>query len=216
VVAEFGRRRTSSLGRFAVAVLSLLLGVIAFAAHPAAAHAPTTTSGAATYTYDTRTSTHVDNCAIDVACAATTQLGEAREGSASPPVEARGTSTTRFAPVVATNTADDLVDLASPARRTHILDGDATGGGHRWPGQPDKTPFPKSWTDDEIMHADSDIATDPSLQWNWTKGGPNGYTRAGDPARAEVFGVRNGLCVKAVVEPAGEGIITAHQSPGSC
>ncbi len=117
-----------------------------------------------------------------------------------------------FAP----NAADDLVDLASPQRRTHILDGDATGGGHRWPGAPDKTPFPQGWSDDQIMHHVSDVATDPSLTWNWTKGGPSGHTRAADPGRASVFGVRNGVCTKVVVEPAGEGIITAHPSPGSC
>ncbi|MGB6056897.1 MAG: EndoU domain-containing protein [Microthrixaceae bacterium] len=132
-------------------------------------------------------------------------------------VEVADTPTT---PAVLTSTprgADDLVDLASPGRRTHILDGDATGGGHRWPGaSPDKTPFPQTWTDDQVMHHVSDIATDPGLKWNWTKGGPSGYTRAGDPGRASVFGVRDGVCIKVVVEPAGEGIITAHPSPGSC
>ena len=65
------------------------------------------------------------------------------------------------------------------------------------------------------MHSVSDVATDPSLQWNWTKGGPSGYTKAGDPGRAWVAGVRNGVCIKVVVEPAGEGIITAFPSPGS-
>jgi hypothetical protein len=103
------------------------------------------------------------------------------------------------------------VDLASPQRRTHILDGDATGGGHRWPGLPGKTPFPQSWSDDQIMHNVSDVATDPTLTENWTKGAPGSdYTRAGDPSRYNVIGQRDGVDIKVVVEPAGEGIITGH------
>ena len=118
---------------------------------------------------------------------------------------------------VATNSADELVDLASPARRTHVLDGDATGGGHRWPGAPDKTPFPQRWSDDEIMHAVSDVATDPSpTPRNVT--GPAGSlkTNAGNPARQEVFGMRNGVCIRVVTEPLGEGIIAAHPIIGPC
>lgn len=118
--------------------------------------------------------------------------------------------------VDAVNGGDDLVDLTSAQRRTHILDGDATGGGHRWPGLPGKTPFPKDWSDNEIMHNISDIATDPAARW--TGGGPKGsvLTRKGNPARFSVFGERGGVCVKVVVEPAGEGIITAHPAAGQC
>ncbi len=36
-----------------------------------------------------------------------------------------------------------LVNLASEKRTIHILNGDATGGGHMWPGNPGKTPFPR-------------------------------------------------------------------------
>ena len=45
--------------------------------------------------------------------------------------------------------AEDLVDLASPDRRVNILDG---------------------WSDDQIMHYVSDIATDPRLRWNQQTG----------------------------------------------
>jgi RHS repeat-associated protein len=116
----------------------------------------------------------------------------------------------------AIDAANESVDLASAQRRTHILDGDHTGGGHRWPGAPGKTPFPRGWSDDEIMHHVSDIATDPKA--NWTGGGPRGsvMTRRGNPARFSVFGNRGGTCIKVVVEPAGEGIITAHPATGSC
>ena len=64
--------------------------------------------------------------------------------------------------VLVHNTCGELVDLASPARRKHILDGDATGGGHRaGTGRPGKSECPASWSDDKIMHYVSDIATDP-------------------------------------------------------
>lgn len=61
----------------------------------------------------------------------------------------------------AASSADEFVDLASASRRTHILAGDRTGGGHLWPGLPGKTPFPRSWSADRIMHEIADVATDP-------------------------------------------------------
>ncbi|MGU7771830.1 EndoU domain-containing protein [Burkholderia sp. MR1-5-21] len=53
------------------------------------------------------------------------------------------------------------VNLASPDRTIHILTGDATGGGHLWPGSPGKSAFPESWSASKVMNAVSDIATDP-------------------------------------------------------
>ncbi|MBK9126407.1 MAG: EndoU domain-containing protein [Phycisphaerales bacterium] len=47
----------------------------------------------------------------------------------------------------------------TPGRRTHILDGDATGGGHRaGTGRPSKTEFPDCWSDDYIKDLIEDIA----------------------------------------------------------
>ena len=80
-----------------------------------------------------------------------------------------------------------------------------------WPGAPGKTPFPEGWSGGEIMHHASDIATDPTLIWVQQTGRPGSlFTRAGDPARFVVTGQRGGIDIKVVVEPAGEGIITAH------
>lgn len=68
---------------------------------------------------------------------------------------------------VAPRVTDDLVDLVSPSRRSHILDGEVRpngtfGGGHRaGTGYPGKSEFPASWSDDQIMHYISDVATDP-------------------------------------------------------
>lgn len=55
-------------------------------------------------------------------------------------------------------------------RATHILDGDATGGGHRHgTGSPGKTEFPAHWDDDTILNAMLGVARSPEnvhQQWN--------------------------------------------------
>jgi hypothetical protein len=103
-------------------------------------------------------------------------------------------------------------DLASPSARTHILDGDANGGGHRFgTGNSGKTEFPAHWTDDEIMNHVSDIATDPDSYFE-NATGPAGslYTNAGNPAKIWAEGVRDGVYVRVLTEPAGRGIVTAY------
>ncbi|TCC29032.1 DUF6531 domain-containing protein [Kribbella speibonae] len=110
---------------------------------------------------------------------------------------------------VITVDAERFADLASAARRNHILHGDATGGGHMWPGKPGKSLFPKSWSEDKIMYEISDIATDPSLQWK-QQTGPAGadFTHGGAPVRYIVEGVRDGVKIRVVVEPLGRGIVS--------
>ncbi|WP_390615422.1 EndoU domain-containing protein [Botrimarina colliarenosi] len=82
---------------------------------------------------------------------------------------------------------------------------------HLWPGKPGKTPFPKEWDGSRIMHEVSDIATDPSLTWIQQTGKPGAmFTKSGKPTRWYVIGERGGVKIKVVIEPAGEGIITAH------
>ncbi|WP_207222465.1 EndoU domain-containing protein [Herbihabitans rhizosphaerae] len=106
------------------------------------------------------------------------------------------------------------VNLVSPARIKHILFGDGTGGGHLWPGLPGKTPFPQGWTGDKVLGVVSDIATDPTLRWTQLTGKPGAtHTKAGAPVRYEVIGTRDGVKIKVIVEPGGEGIITAHPVP---
>lgn len=101
-------------------------------------------------------------------------------------------------------------NLASPERTKHILDGDGPGkGGHRWPGQPKKTPFPRDWSDEKIMETISDIATDPRLKWVQRQGRPGATTyNNGAPMRYRVDGAREGISIRVGVEPGGEGIIT--------
>ena len=90
--------------------------------------------------------------------------------------------------------ADGFVDLASPQRRSHILDGDATGGGHRpGTGNPGKSEFSQGWSDDQIMHSISDVATDP-----------NAITRAGRGGRTITEGMRNGIDIRVIQDANGE------------
>jgi hypothetical protein len=50
----------------------------------------------------------------------------------------------------------------SPERRTHILDGDSHGGGHRHgTGRPGKTEFPANWSDEKIINALQDVVSRP-------------------------------------------------------
>jgi hypothetical protein len=60
----------------------------------------------------------------------------------------------------------------TPERATHILDGDATGGGHRHgTGKPGKTEFPANWDDGKVIDTVLDVARRPDSapghqEWN--------------------------------------------------
>ncbi len=92
----------------------------------------------------------------------------------------------------------EYVNLASPARTSHILDGeirlDGRGirysGGHRsGTGFPGKSEFPADWTDPQIMHNVSDVATDPSS-----------ISRPGDrPGDIFMQGTRDGVDLEVLI-----------------
>ncbi|WJF89111.1 EndoU domain-containing protein [Paraburkholderia bonniea] len=92
------------------------------------------------------------------------------------------------------------VNLASPDRTNHILNGDATGGGHLSPGAPGKSVFPDSWSASKIMNSVSNIATDPSIPETVQANG-----------RIVKNGTVDGIDIRVVIEPAskGGGIVTA-------
>ena len=103
----------------------------------------------------------------------------------------------------------NYVNLASKTRTNHILFGNVTGGGHLYPGINGKSCFPKSWDADKIMHYLSDIATDPKIRWQQISGKIGAQvTRNGLPVRYQAIGVREGISIKTIIEPGGEGIIT--------
>jgi len=61
----------------------------------------------------------------------------------------------------------------TPERRTHILYGDATGGGHlHGTGAPCKSEFPKTWSEDTIIKEVEVIAANDNLNWEQQR---NGY-----------------------------------------
>lgn len=88
-------------------------------------------------------------------------------------------------------------------RREHILDGDASGGGHRAEtGRPGKSEFPPEWSDDKIEEVVEDVARHPDDEPYHQ---PNG--------RWLVSGTRDGVDVKVVVHPDGR-IWTAYPTAG--
>ncbi|MBS0631893.1 MAG: EndoU domain-containing protein [Verrucomicrobia bacterium] len=93
-----------------------------------------------------------------------------------------------------------MVNLASPQRTIHILDGDATGGGHRaGTGISGKTEFPASWSDAKIMHEISDVVTDPTLGWSKGKNG-----------NWIVKGTCEGIDIKVIVKKDGSDIVSGY------
>ncbi len=67
----------------------------------------------------------------------------------------------------------NAVSIITPERRTHILYGDATGGGHKFgTGTPCKSEFPKHWSDDTIIKEIEVIAANDNLNWEQQR---NGY-----------------------------------------
>lgn len=89
----------------------------------------------------------------------------------------------------------DKPNLLDDKGETHVLDGDATGGGHRpGTGKPGKSEFPSNWSDDKIKGEISDVATDPNSTRTPGRGG-----------RTVVQGTRDGIDITVVVEPGSKG-----------
>ena len=91
----------------------------------------------------------------------------------------------------------------TPARRIHILDGDATGGGHG-PGRGvrGKSRFPDTMTDDDIIDGVVRIANDPSS-----------YPGGAIPVRGKkikIQGVVQGTPTTVIIDPNTRELITAY------
>ncbi len=90
----------------------------------------------------------------------------------------------------------NYVDLTGH-RRGHILDRHRSGA-----GKPGKTEFPASWSDDEIIHNVSDIATDPSA-----------ITGAGKWNSPYAIGVRDGIDIRVDFYPPNHPLYGGKISP---
>jgi len=75
--------------------------------------------------------------------------------------------------------------------RRHILEGDATGGGHG-PGRglPGKSEFPRHWTDEEVIAYIESVANDRAL-----------VRRVQSNGRIVIDGRREGVDIRVIVEP---------------
>lgn len=106
---------------------------------------------------------------------------------------------------------NDATNLVDPKRANHILHGDATGGGHKFGVTQffnGKSKFPATWGDKKILHAASEIATNPSSRWSQQTGAVGAqFTKKGDPVKYAVDGVFEGVNVRVIVQ--GDEIITA-------
>ena len=106
-----------------------------------------------------------------------------------------GGKTSTAADAGGTNNSGDKPNLLDDKGKTHVLDGDPTGGGHRpGTGKPGKSEFPSDWSDNKITGEISDVATDPKSTRTPGRGG-----------RTIVQGTRDGVDITVVIESASRG-----------
>jgi RHS repeat-associated protein len=99
-----------------------------------------------------------------------------------------GTTLNLLFPDLSEEPEGEFINLADPEATTHILDGDANGGGHApGVGIPNKTEFPADWSRAKIMHEVSDVATDPASK----------VTQQG--ASSVVEGTRDGVNIRVII-----------------
>jgi hypothetical protein len=104
------------------------------------------------------------------------------------------------------NNGDELINLANAQRTTHILAGDATGGGHAWFGSlksftnglsGKKSMFPSNWSNAKIMNAISEVAVNNTWMQQTGKAGSL-LTKSGQPVRFVIEGTYQGTKIRVV------------------
>lgn len=81
----------------------------------------------------------------------------------------------------------------SEKRRTHILYGDATGGGHLYgQNKPCKSEFPKHWNEDTIIKEVDLIAANDNLNWEQQRNGYYVTEQKVETVKVRVVKGRNG------------------------
>tara|TARA_R110002095_G_C4129780_1_gene227383 strand:- start:286 stop:639 length:354 start_codon:yes stop_codon:yes gene_type:complete len=103
------------------------------------------------------------------------------------------------------------VNLANSIRTRHILQGDATGGGHKFGLSRlfnGKSKFPATWSESRIMNAVSEVATSPGSTWVQQTGRAGAeLTRRGVPVKWKIDGIFGGVDIRVIVQ--GSDIVTA-------
>lgn len=102
----------------------------------------------------------------------------------------------------------DVIRDLTPQRRTHILDGDETGGGHRHgTGHHGKTEFPAHWSDDDIIQRVMETARAPEAGfWN-SKHNTFNVTGTFDGVVVVVAVKADGSVKSAFPQPGGRGVV---------
>jgi hypothetical protein len=110
---------------------------------------------------------------------------------------------TKASPIPGGHDGLPLASRTLTGRAIHILDGDATGGGHRYgTGTPGKTEFPASWDDEKITDGILSVARSPDSA---------GLQRNG---RWRVEGIRDEIALAVIITADGR-IWSAYPLPGS-
>ncbi|EIK94559.1 hypothetical protein PMM47T1_20748 [Pseudomonas sp. M47T1] len=113
-------------------------------------------------------------------------------------------------PISSSSGGGEFFDILSDSEKQHILYGDGPGsGGHLWPAQEGKTPFPENWSAEKIVHELGDIVTSPDTQWYAQTGTGGVYNKAGNPAKWVSYEERDGVRIRLVYMPATGKVITA-------
>ncbi|MFJ8373458.1 EndoU domain-containing protein [Streptomyces sp. NPDC094461] len=100
-------------------------------------------------------------------------------------------------------------DLIDGQAQLHIIHGDRTGGGHKWPGQAGKTVFPPGWDTERILNSVAEVATSPKSVWTQQTGKKGAlYTKNLDPSRWKIEGNVDGVKIRVIYEPATDRIVT--------
>ena len=98
---------------------------------------------------------------------------------------------------------NQYVNILDERAALHIIKG------HIYPGLPNKTIFPREWSQEKILHEIGDIATSPDTRWYIQTGNGGMYTSRGNPARLVAFEVRDGVRIRIIYEPANSRVVTA-------
>ena len=95
--------------------------------------------------------------------------------------------------------------------RSLFLKDDGRGGHGPGRGILGKREFPKEWSDEVVLENITSVVKDPNSQWTQQTGSPGArFTKRGQPVRWIVEGTIDNTDIRAIVEPDGEGIVTAY------